>query len=480
MGTELEHPHTAVPNREAPSNLEAEQAVLGAVMANNEAMNHVGESLMPEDFYAGVHQKIFKAVLEFRDKGKIANPVTLKHHFTGTEGIEDQYLARLVGAATSIINIHDYTRVIRDLALKRRLMDIGSAIVSEALNPQSEHGAIGQVELAEQQLFKLAFDGHSAPSNISVKQSLASVLIRAEHAYKRSGEVIGLTTGFAGLDQVLGGLHPSDLVIIAGRPSMGKTALATNIAYCAARRLQKEDAGKQARSVGFFSLEMSADQLSMRLLSSEASISSQSIQNGRLNATQWEKLTDSKRVIESIPLRIDDAPALTIGALRTRARRMKRSNNLALMVVDYLQLLRATPGKGQGNRVQEVSEITQGLKAIAKELDIPVIALSQLSRAVESREDKRPQLADLRESGSIEQDADIVMFVYREEYYLQRTEPQSGSASYERWAEQMEKSKGVAEVIVAKHRNGPTAIIPMQFESYSTRFGDIEPRSFVP
>lgn len=494
MATVLEHPNTtpqknespsAVPTREAPNNLEAEQAILGAILANNEALNHVGGSLIPEDFYAGIHQRIFKAILQFHDKGLIANPVTLKHHFVGVEGVEDHYLARLVGSATSIINIADYARIVRDLAVKRRLISIGENTVVEAFNPQSEHAGITLVEMTEQQLFKLATDGDAEGGFKPIKHALVEALNRTEKAYQRSGEVVGIDTGFVDMNKLLGGLHPADLLILAGRPAMGKTALATTMAYNAARALAKEDEnilanGGKPRSVGFFSLEMSGEQLAMRLLASACGVGSHKLQRGELNQEEFQRLVESSANMASLPLHIDDTPALTIGALRSRARRLKRVHNVSLIVIDYLQLVRPSSSNSQSNRVQEVSEITQGLKAIAKELDIPVIALSQLSRAVESRDDKRPQLADLRESGSIEQDADIVMFVFREEYYMQRLQPKEGTPEHATWMADMAAIHGVAEVIVAKHRNGPVDTVKLQFQGELTRFLDLVKDDHLP
>jgi replicative DNA helicase len=473
----IANPPIAETSREAPHNFEAEQAVLGAILANNEALNHVGTSVAPEDFYAAIHQRIFKAILQFHDKGLIANPVTLKHHFAGQEGVEDQYLARLVAAATSIINIHDYTRIIRDLAVKRRLIGIGEDVVITAYNPQSELGGITQVEAAEQQLFKLATEGDAEGGFKALKFSLADALVRTEKAFQRSGAVVGIDTGFADMNRLMGGLHPSDLIILAGRPSMGKTALATNMAFNCARALAREDEdaferNQKPRSVGFFSLEMSAEQLAMRLLAANCGISSQKLQRGDMSQDEFQNLVEGSQQLNSLPFHIDDTPALSISALRSRARRLKRVHNVAVLVVDYLQLVRASTVNSQTNRVQEVSEITQGLKAIAKELDIPVIALSQLSRAVEQREDKRPQLADLRESGSIEQDADIVMFVFREEYYLSRTEPRPNTPEHADWMTKMENVHGLADVIVAKHRNGPIGNVTLQFQSELTRFTD--------
>ena len=489
MATVLEHPNTTskseLPSKEAPNNLEAEQSVLGAILANNEALNHVGSTLEPEDFYAGIHQRIFKAIKQFNDKGLIANPVTLKHHFAGAEGVEDQYLARLVATATSIVNIHDYARIIRDLAVKRRLIGIGEGAVVEAFNPLSEHGGISLVEQTEQQLFKLATDGDGESGFKPIKNAVVEALNRTEKAFQRSGAVVGIDTGFTDMNKLLGGLHPSDLLILAGRPAMGKTALATTMAYNAAKSLQREDEsireqGGKPRSVGFFSLEMSGEQLAMRLLAASCGVGSHKLQRGELTQEEFQRLVESSSDMASLPLHIDDTPALSIAALRSRARRLKRVHNVSLLVVDYLQLVRPSNNNSQTNRVQEVSEITQGLKAIAKELDIPVIALSQLSRGVESRDDKRPQLADLRESGSIEQDADIVMFVYREEYYLKRLQPKEGTAEHNTWQSDMAAVHGVAEVIVAKHRNGPVDTVKLQFQGELTRFLDLAKEDHLP
>lgn len=480
MATVLEHRKndTATgPVREAPNNIEAEQAILGAILANNEALNHVGGSLRADDFYAPIHQRIYQAIAQFNEKGLIANPVTLKHHFAGQEGVEDQYLARLVASAIAIVNVHDYARIIRDLALKRRLIAVGETTVLEAYDPQSERNATAQVEQAEQHLFNLATDGDSDGGFKALKTSVAVALERAEKAFKREGAVVGVTTGLRDMDKLLGGLHPSDLLILAGRPSMGKTALAMNIAYNAAVQLQREDEaaqrrGKEERAVGFFSLEMSAEQLAMRLLATVTNISSHKLQRGDLSQDDFQKLVEGTYQLNGLPLHIDDTPALSIAALRSRARRLKRTKNISLLVVDYLQLVRPSSSNSQANRVQEVSEITQGLKAIAKELDIPVIALSQLSRAVEQREDKRPQLADLRESGSIEQDADVVMFVFREEYYIARQQPREGTPEHAEWQSRMEKVHGLADVIVAKHRNGPVDTVTLQFKPEATLFHD--------
>ena len=495
MAAVLEHPSqppktdtpaiAAQPAKEAPHNMEAEQAILGAILANNEALNHTGGMLMPEDFYVGLHQRIFKGIQQFHDKGLIANPVTLKHHFASGDAVEDQYLARLVASAISIVNVHAYARIIRDLAIKRRLIGVGEMVVVEAYNPQNEHAGLTQVEMAEQQLFKLATDGDAEGGFVPIKFSVIDALNRTEKAFKRSGAVVGLDTGFKDMNKLLGGLHPSDLIILAGRPAMGKTALATTMAHNVAKALFHEDQdalarGEKPRSVGFFSLEMSGEQLAMRLLAASCGVGSHKLQKGDLSQDEFQRLVEQSTGLSQLPLHIDDTPALSIGALRSRARRLKRVHNVSLLVIDYLQLLRSSSNNSQMNRVQEVSEITQGLKAIAKELDIPVIALSQLSRSVESRDDKRPQLADLRESGSIEQDADIVMFVYRDEYYMQRLQPREGTPEHAEWMSKMAAVHGLADVIVAKHRNGPVDTVTLQFQGEITRFMDRAEESHLP
>ena len=471
--------------REAPHNIEAEQALIGAILANNEALNHVGSALIVDDFYAAIHQRIYKAILQFHDRGMIANAVTLKHHFTRDDGIEDAYLARLVAASATIINVRDYASIIHDLAVKRALIGIGETVVNRAFDHREEESAITQVEQAEHLLFNLATEGDAEGQFRPLKHSLTEAITRTENAFKMSGAVVGIDTGYTDMNRMLGGLHNSDLIILAGRPSMGKTALATNLAYNAAKALAAADEGKaergeKPRSVGFFSLEMSSEQLAMRILASACNVSSHKLQRGDLSNDEFATLVQRSQELARLPFHIDYTPALSISALRTRARRLKRVHNLSLLVIDYLQLVRPSSNKSQANRVQEISEITQGLKAIAKELDIPVIALSQLSRAVEQREDKRPQLADLRESGSIEQDADLVMFVYREEYYLARTEPRPDTNEHNEWMSKMEKIHGLADIIVAKHRNGPIGHVTLQFQSELTRFDNYQRPEHMP
>ena len=474
---------SALSYRQAPSNIEAEQALLGALLVNNDAMQYIGDRLHPEHFYEPVHGRIFEAIQKFNNKGLIANPVTLKHYFDQDEALADigggAYLAKLAGLAVMVFNISDYSQMIYDLALKRQLIGIGEEVVNVAYEHQIDIAAGEQIEAAEQKLFNLSAEGTGDRGFRAIKHSLVGAIRQAEHAYRHDG-VVGVTTGLLEMDKMLGGLQKSDLLILAGRPSMGKNALATNIAYNACKALAQEavDKGlsaKEAGSVGFFSLEMSSEQLSTRLLSSASRLNSSSIFKGTINSEQFAHLVRVSNEMASMPFFIDDTPALSIAGLRTRARRLKRMHNLKMLVVDYLQLLRGSNLRAQDNRVQEVSEITQGLKAVAKELDIPVLALSQLSRAVEQRPDKRPQLSDLRESGSIEQDADVVMFIYREEYYLSREEPPIEKAdAYAKWQADMDRAMNVAEVMVAKHRNGPIGNVKLRFDSNLTQFDNLD------
>lgn len=478
---------TAVNFRQPPHNMEAEQALLGAVLVNNEAMHHIGSSLRPEDFYVPVHQRIFAAIQSLFDKGLIANPITLKSHFDQDEGLKEigggSYLVKLAASAVSVINTRNYSDIIYDAAQKRALIGIGEDVVNTAYKDNINVSATEQIEHAEQQLFNLASEGNSENSFRQIKHSMVEAIQRVEHAYRNSGRVIGVPSKLRDLDKLLGGLHKSDLLILAGRPSMGKTALATSIAHNAAEYFYEEglkDPSAKPQSVGFFSLEMSAEQLASRLLAGSTGLNSGKLRKGDLTVDEFSILVKESNKLSQLPFHIDDTPALSIAALRSRARRLKRVHNLGLLVVDYLQLVRGSSPNPQGNRVQEVSEITQGLKAIAKELDVPVMALSQLSRAVEQRDDKRPQLSDLRESGSIEQDADVVMFVFREEYYEMRKMPREDSPEYPEWQARMEKIHGIAEVIVAKHRNGPINNVALQFQSDVTRFSDLAKLEYLP
>ncbi len=459
--------------RNPPNNLEAEQALLGALLVNNEAANLVSAFLRPEHFFLPVHGRIFDATLRMIERGQIANPVTLKHYFERDDALADaggaQYLARLAGAAVTVINAEHYGRAVHDLALRRALVEIGEGVVNDAYDGPLDQPGAEQIEAAEQRLFTLAETGRIDPGGQQFAGPLASAVEAIERAYQRDSRLTGAPTGLLDLDRLLGGLHASDLVILAGRPSMGKTALATNIAFNAAARAEGDGA-----KVAFFSLEMSAEQLATRVLAERTGIPSDKLRRGEVRDGDFVGIVQACRDMESLPLYIDDTPALTIAGLRARARRLKRRHGVSLIVVDYLQLMRPTTSARLNNRVQEVSEITQGLKALAKDLDLPVLALSQLSRAVEQRDDKRPQLADLRESGSIEQDADVVMFVFREAYYLARREPPEDDAEHADWQDKMAAVRTLAEVIVAKQRHGPIGKVALYFDDRFTKFDNLE------
>ncbi len=487
--------------RELPHNVEAEQAVLGAVLINNEALNQVGDFLRAEHFFEPVHQRIYSTIERFQDRGLIASPVTLKNQFDQDEALTDlggaAYLANLAGLAGGIFDVRDHASIVYSLAVSRQLIEIGGDMVTEAYKSGGEERASEQIERAEHRLFSLASQGNSDATFRMIRYALTEAIETADAASRRKGAISGIATKFLDVDDLLGGLHNSDLLILAARPSMGKTALALNLALNAAESLKEEFDAKEAAgelsedeprmpgAVGFVSLEMSAEQLTTRMLAMETGLNASNIRRGKLKKDDFAKLVQGSNVLHQLPIYIDDTPAQSIAAIRTRARRLKRKHNLALLVVDYLQLLRGTSVQAQSNRVQEIAEITMGLKAIAKELNIPVLALSQLSRQVESRDSKRPQLSDLRESGSIELDADVVMFIYREAYYLERSMPHRpddpGSESYaadmaiwEEWmmkhGERYESVKNRTEIIVAKHRNGPVGNLQLVFDSNTTKF----------
>jgi replicative DNA helicase len=485
--------------RSPPHNIEAEQALLGAILVNNSAYHRVSEFLLAEHFAEGVHGRIFAAIAKLIERGQIANPVTLKNLFDQDGALAEiggaQYLARLATAVVTIINADDYGRTIHDLYLRRQLITIGEDTVNDAYNFDLERDAGAQIEATEKKLFDLATTGQHDGGFRAFNQALTEAIVMAEAAFKRSGRTTGVSTGFTDLDKLLGGLHPSDLVILAGRPAMGKTALATNIAFSAAKSY-RAGKGADGRTIaedgavaGFFSLEMSAEQLATRVLSEESGVASDRIRRGDVKHEDFDRFVQASQRLASVPLFIDDTPALSITGLRTRARRLMRQQGLGIIIVDYLQLLRGLPdGRGAENRVQEISEITRGLKALAKELNVPVLALSQLSRAVENREDKRPMLADLRESGSIEQDADVVMFVFREEYYLGRKEPtkmefdddRKFNEAYEKWHQRFQEVHGTAEVIIGKQRHGPIGKVTLRFDGETTKFDNFVSSDHLP
>jgi replicative DNA helicase len=476
------------PLRVAPYNTEAEQALLGAIFRNNLAHSRVSDFLEAEHFSNAVHQRIYAAIGKLLERGQIANPVTLKNLFDQDGALTEiggaQYLTRLAEAAVTIINAEDYGRRIHDLHLRRQLIGLGEDIANDAFRQDLDDDAVTQIERAEARLFELASTGQAEGGPRPFQSALASAINSAEAAFKRDGRTVGVATGFIDLDKKLGGLHPSDLIIAAGRPGMGKTSFATNIAFNAAKAYRAAPGpdgrpiAEDGAVIGFFSLEMSAEQLATRILAEESGVPSDRIRRGDVRREDFDKFVAASQRLAAVPLYIDDTPALSIAALRTRARRLKRQQGLGLIVIDYLQLMRpATASRGQENRVQEISEITRGLKAIAKELNVPVLALSQLSRQVEQREDKRPQLADLRESGSIEQDADVVMFIFREEYYrgrepkIEENETQDKfNKRNEEWHDLMERIHGIAEVIIAKQRHGPIGTVKLHFEAEITKF----------
>jgi replicative DNA helicase len=474
----------AIPPRTPPHNYEAEQALLGALLANNEVYNRVSEYLRPDHFADALHGRIYEAIGKLVLRGQIANPVTLKNLFDQDGALSEiggaQYLVQLAQAVVTVINAEDYGRAIHDLFLRRQLIGVGEDIVNESYTYDPDISAIDQIERSEMRLFNLAEGGQVDGGPKKFNDVLKSALDMAEAAYKRDGHVTGVTTGLRDLDRRLGGLQKSDLVILAGRPSMGKTALATNIGFNAAKADKDRETSTKHR-VAFFSLEMSAEQLAHRIMAEESGVSSDRIRRGDVKQDEFASIVEAAQRMSNVQFFIDDTPAITVPALRTRARRLKRQFGLDMIIVDYLQLMRSANPKGSENRVQEISEITRGLKAVAKELEVPVLALSQLSRAVENREDKRPQLADLRESGSIEQDADVVMFVYREQYYHERAEPKqrtdestdSFMKRMEDWKARGERVHNIADVIIAKQRHGPVGTIELQFEGTLTRFSDL-------
>lgn len=467
--------------RIAPHSLEAEQALLGALLHNNLAFERIVDFLRPEHFSDTTHGRIFEAISNLISRGHIADPITLKEYFDKDDALSEvgggQYLAHLAASVISIINTEDYGRKIYDFYLRRQLIDVGETIVNDAHTHELDISATDQIEVAEKKLFDLATVGNQERGLQTFSFALKQALTSADIALKRDNHVVGVTTGFKEMDKCLGGFHPSDLIILAGRPSMGKTALATNLAFNAARMAMEK---KEGAAVAFFSLEMSSEQLANRILGQESGLSSDLIRRGDIGKSDFPRLVEVSNRLNSLPFFIDDTPALSVPALRTRARRLMRQEGLGMIIIDYLQLL-SSPGKRSvENRVQELSEITRGLKALAKELSVPVLALSQLSRAVEQRDDKRPQLSDLRESGSIEQDADVVMFVYRDEYYLARKKPTGSDDKVAEWEKSLAAVTNVAEVIVAKQRHGPIGTVRLHFEGRLTKFSDLADTAYLP
>ena len=466
-----------------PHNIEAEQQLLGAILTNNDIYDRIAAIIKAEHFFDPVHQRIYEIAVARIQKNALASPVTLKGYLEEDVGLKElggpAYLARIAGAAISAFAARDYAQMIYDLAVRRELMGLGRDITARAQSIEVENDPKDQIIAAEQALYKLGEQGHAEKGFVSFLKATTEAVQSALAAYQRDGGLAGISTGLIDLDKKLGGLHPSDLLILAGRPSMGKTSLATNIAFNIAKAYKKgrlpdgSEGAVDGGVVGFFSLEMSSEQLAARVLSEAAEVPSEQIRRGDMSEVEFRRFVEAAKALETCPLYIDDTPAIPISQLAARARRLKRTHGLDVLMVDYLQLVKGT-GRGEMNRVQEVSEITQGLKAIAKELNIPVIALSQLSRQVENREDKRPQLSDLRESGSIEQDADVVMFVYRDEYYKEREKPGDDNLeAMAKWQETMERVHGKAEVVIGKQRHGPIGTVELSFEGRFTRFGNL-------
>ena len=459
-----------------PSNLEAEQALLGSVLINNDILDEISTIINANTFYDPAHIKIYEVIESLNNKGMIANPITLKNFFEKDDMLGEvggtEYLVKLTRFSASAKQSVDYAKVIHEMYLRRELVQISNQLSTDTLNASyQEQNAENIIESTEKSLFDLAERGSFSQSFLKFNQALDQTIEMATLAMKSDQGIVGVPTGLTDLDEKLGGLHKSDLVILAGRPGMGKTALATNIAYHAAQNLMSR---QEKSSIAFFSLEMSSEQLSTRILSEQARIKSDDIRRGKVTENEINRYIETSRNIYNLPLYIDETPAITISTLSNRARRIKRLFGLSLIVVDYIQLMRAPSSNIRGdNRVQEVSEITQGLKALAKELKVPVLALSQLSRAVESRDDKKPQLSDLRESGSIEQDADVVMFVYREAYYLENKQPKLGSIEHAEWQSKMNDVNGLADIILGKQRHGPTGTVKVEFEGIYTKFKDL-------
>src|SRR5215210_3512088 len=481
-----------------PQNVEAEAALLGALMIDNRLVEDVQTRLKPHHFFEPLHGRIYEAILRLTDRNMIANPVTLRPLFEADEGIKEvggpAYLAQLTGSGAAVIGARDFAAQIYDLALLRALIGVGRDLVEGALDTSEEVAPLAQIEKAETELYKVAEEGGAEGKAKSFSDATKEALEMAERALNSGGHLSGITTGLDSLNSKIGGLHKSDLIIVAGRPGMGKSSLATNMAFAAARRFLRdaEDGIEPSKAAGapvaLFSLEMSADQLATRILAEQSGISSENLRMGKITQHEFRDLARAAAELQTLPLYIDDTPGLTIAALRTRARRLKRQKGIGMVVVDYLQLLQVTGRNGNENRVQEISEISRGLKQLAKELHVPVIGLSQLSRAVEQREDKRPQLSDLRESGSIEQDADIVLFIYREDYYLKAVEPDFPMpgdspeifSAFEEWRAKYDQVAGLAELIVAKQRHGATGKERLRFDSRFTKFSDAADDAYLP
>lgn len=477
-----------------PQNLEAEQALLGAILANNKAYEKVSEFLRPYHFADSIHAKVFEVIAKLIQRGHVADVITLKNYFEQEGSLQEvgghQYLIKLADSASPLTNVEYYAQFIYDKYLRRELINTGYEIVNDAMKEDLDSDATTQIETAEKKLFELSNQGESQGGFIDFAQALTSSLSQIEQAYQKDGKISGLPTALDALDEKTGGLNNSDLIIIAGRPAMGKTALATNIAYNVAEFMSHDKSvDPKSRGVAFFSLEMSADQLASRILSTVTQTPGHKMRTGELDNAEFTRIAAAVRELETIPLYIDDTPGLNINSIRTRARRLKRNKGLGLIVIDYIQLIMGTGSKKtEGNRVQELSEISRGLKILAKELNVPVIALSQLNRGVEQRDDKRPVMSDLRESGSIEQDADIVMFVFRENYYIQNEEPKQRAGEtpehlqnrMEEWQKRVRETANIGEVIIGKQRHGPTGTVKLFWNGEFAQFGNLIKEEYLP
>ena len=461
--------------KQMPCNIEAEQAVIGSILVSNDIYDEISPIIDAQKFFDPMHAKIYETIENLISKGLLANPITLKNHFDNNEGLKElggqEYLIKITKFSTSVKQAIDYANIVQEMHVRRELIKISESVLDQA-SSETEVAFSGEemIQNAEKSLFDLAERGRFNQSFMKFESALKQTIEMAKSAYQNEEGIVGVPTGLTDLDSRLGGMHKQDLIIIAGRPSMGKTALATNIAFHAAKNIEKK--GSKS-TVAFFSLEMSSEQLSTRILSEQSRIRSNDIRRGKVSEKEFEKFIETSKNIFELPLYIDETPAITMAAISNRSRRIKRLYGLELIVVDYIQLMKSS-GHKEYNRVQEISEITQGLKALAKELDVPVLALSQLSRAVEHRDDKKPQLADLRESGSIEQDADVVMFVFREAYYIERKEPTLGSIEHAEWRQKMDEISNLAEIMISKQRHGPTGNVKVEFEAMYTKFKDLE------
>ena len=461
--------------KQLPSNIEAEQAVIASILVSNDIYDEISPILNPQKFFDPIHVKLYETIEKLISKGLLANPITLKNHFENNEGLKElggqEYLIKITKFSTSVKQAIDYANIVQEMHVRRELIKISQSVLDEAsTNADVSTSGVEIIQNAEKSLFDLAERGHFNQSFIKFESALKQTIEMAKSAYQNDEGIVGVPTGLTDLDARLGGMHKQDLIIIAGRPSMGKTALATNIAFHAAKNIEKKETKS---TVAFFSLEMSSEQLSTRILSEQSKIRSNDIRRGKVSEKEFEQFIETSKNIFELPLYIDETPAVTIATISNRSRRIKRLFGLELIVIDYIQLMKSDK-KMEFNRVQEISEITQGLKALAKELNVPVLALSQLSRQVEHRDDKKPQLADLRESGSIEQDADVVMFIFREAYYLERKEPTLGSIEHAEWQQKMNEISSLADIMISKQRHGPTGNVKVEFEAMYTKFKNLE------